>query len=451
LAVLPGCLTPWLHTRLVELGTRLPFAVAARELAASHHVGLGEATARRATEQAGAAYVAVQTAEATALAHDAPAPPAGPACQLLSVDGAMVPLVGGRWAEVKTLALGEVGSPVWEARTGEWVVHTTGLSYFSRLAEAATFSQLATVETHRRGTATAGVVCAVTDGAEWAQGFIDTHCPAAVRILDFPHAAQALGAVAVVVGEAGLAEPAAWLATQCQELKHGEPAVVLDRLRALVGALAPASTATAATAEAAVPPRLTAPPPATAAAPPPATAAAPPPASPASAVVQQCLDYLEKRQAHLQYAAFQAAGYPLGSGAVESANKLVVEARLKGAGMHWAVGHVNPMVAVRTVACADRWAEAWPGITAWLRGRAQADRADPAAAPVPVAGAADAAPLAARAVALLAQQPTSRDEPPPAPASPPPVAPAAGAERRPAPTHPWRRDRVGRARREVAA
>jgi hypothetical protein len=421
LAVLPGCLTPWLHTRLVELGTRLPFAVAARELAASHHVHLSEATARRMTEQAGAASVAVQTTEAEALARAAPAAPAGPARQLLSVDGAMVPLVGGGWTEVKTLAMGDLGAPVWEEHQGEWVGHATHLAYFSRHAEAATFSRLATVETHGRGTATAGVVCAVTDGAEWAQGFIDAHCPGAVRILDFPHAAHALGTVAAVVGAAGLAEPAAWLATQCHELKHGEPAVVLDRLRTLAAALAPGAATAAAT-------------------------------------VRQCVGYLEPRQGQIQYAAFQAAGYPLGSGAVESANKLVVEARLKGAGMHWAVAHVNPMVAVRTVACAERWAAAWPRITPPRRARRRSDPAAPPATPVAVAG--PAVPVAAaagggagvaQAAALVAQQPTSRDQPPPAPPLAPSVVPAATGPRRPGPTHPWRRARAGRAQREVAA
>ena len=36
---------------------------------------------------------------------------------------------------------------------------------------------------------------------------------------------------------------------------------------------------------------------------------------------------------------------------VESANKVVVQARLKGAGMHWEPTHVNPMLALRTAAC----------------------------------------------------------------------------------------------------
>jgi hypothetical protein len=47
---------------------------------------------------------------------------------------------------------------------------------------------------------------------------------------------------------------------------------------------------------------------------------------------------------------------------VESANKVLVEARLKGAGMRWAPASVNPMGALRTVACNDRWEEALPAI-----------------------------------------------------------------------------------------
>jgi hypothetical protein len=42
------------------------------------------------------------------LEREVPVAPQGPAVQLLSVDGAMVPLVVGEWAEVKTLALGVV-------------------------------------------------------------------------------------------------------------------------------------------------------------------------------------------------------------------------------------------------------------------------------------------------------------------------------------------------------
>jgi len=84
--------------------------------------------------------------------------------------------------------------------------------------------------------------------------------------------------------------------------------------------------------------------------------------------------YFTKRLAQVQYAAFQVAGYPIGSGSTESANKIVVEARLKGSGMHWARAHVDSMVALRTVACAHRWSEVWPRITARLRAEAEQRR-----------------------------------------------------------------------------
>jgi hypothetical protein len=50
--------------------------------------------------------------------------------------------------------------------------------------------------------------------------------------------------------------------------------------------------------------------------------------------VQERLGYLAKRRGMLDYAWYHARGYPIGSGSVESANKLVVERRLKGVGMH---------------------------------------------------------------------------------------------------------------------
>jgi hypothetical protein len=58
---------------------------------------------------------------------------------------------------------------------------------------------------------------------------------------------------------------------------------------------------------------------------------------------------------------------PIGSGSTKSANKVVVEARLKGSGMHWARVHVDPLVALRRVTCANGWGETWPRIAARLR------------------------------------------------------------------------------------
>ena len=110
-------------------------------------------------------------------------PGSGSGRLVVEVDGAKAPLVGGEWAEVKTVVIGEVDEAGAEPGT------LKEMSYFSRLTDAASFTRQALAETCRRGVGAGGDVALVSDGAEWIQGFGDFHCPGAVRILDFPHAA----------------------------------------------------------------------------------------------------------------------------------------------------------------------------------------------------------------------------------------------------------------------
>jgi len=94
-------------------------------------------------------------------------------------------------------------------------------------------------------------------------------------------------------------------------------------------------------------------------------------------VVVENVAYLEKRQAHLQSPRYQADEWPIGSGMVESANKQVMQTRLKGPWMHWACKNVNPMLELRTTVCNDRWEEAWQEVCARgdsLPGREQSER-----------------------------------------------------------------------------
>ncbi|PZS37788.1 MAG: ISKra4 family transposase [Pseudonocardiales bacterium] len=322
---------------VARLGTKMPFAQAVAELAFFWGVELDATTVRRHTEAAGAAYVAEQTAEVERLERERPAAPAGPTVQYLSADGAMVPLVGGQWAEVKTLAIGEV--EVGRDADGLPEAHTTNLTYFSRLADAETFTRQAYVETYQRGTESASVVCAVQDGAEWLQGLVDVLRPDAVRILDFPHAVEHLtGAAQPVLGK-GTPAFTAWLDQQAHTLKHAA-----DGARQVLTALARLPV------HVAVDPIV------------------------AAEARNGALAYFTKRLVQVQYATFQVAGYPIGSGSTESANKVVVEARLKGSGMHWARTNVNPLLALRTVACTDCWANVWPRISARLRADAEQHR-----------------------------------------------------------------------------
>jgi hypothetical protein len=414
LALLPGPLTPNLQESLTRLGTWLPFARAAKELDFFTHVDLSEATACRQAETAGAAYVAVQTAEVDRIEHDLPPAPPGPVLQQISVDGALIPLVHKEWAEVRTLAVGVVELPVLEH--GEMVVHTGQISYFSRLCDAETFGRLALVEIHRRGTETAKTVCAVNDGAAWEQEFVDLHCPQAVRILDFPHAAEYVATAGQVVYGQDTVPFHQWLDQELSTLKHGRPQTVLADLRQLENMVL----------------------------------AREPSDEQGAATIRTCVAYLEKRVDQIRYADFIALGYPIASGMVESGNKLVVEARLKGAGMHWARVHVNPMLALRTIACSDRWEEAWPQICQQMRqearGRTRERRhrrclkEQPPSSPVEVT----------QAAAPVTTQPQGQAASVVQPAPPRPVGISAPTQRhRPAADHPWRRPLTGRTRREA--
>jgi hypothetical protein len=298
---------------IVRLGARLPFAVVAEEMARLFGVSVSADTVRRLTEEAGGVLAAVEQRELERLEHDAPAEPAGPAVQQVSADGCMLSLVDGGWTEVRTIAIGTVvpqedGDP----RAEE-------ITYFSRHGSADTFIRQATLPTHERGTRRAGTVAAVMDGASWLQELISEQCPDAVRILDFPHAMGYLHTAAHAAFGQDSPEAAQWLDTWVPRCKTETPDAVLAALRAL-----PTPTAEAATAKG------------------------------------TAIRYLGSRKDQIRYAAFREQGLPIGSGIVESAGKLVVEARLKGSGMHWAPRNLNPLLALRSRLCSGQWDSAWP-------------------------------------------------------------------------------------------
>jgi hypothetical protein len=219
----------------------------------------------------------------------------------------------------------------------------SSLSSCSRLADVEQFNRAVLSELHRRGVETAGRVVAVSDGAEWIQGVIDLHCPQAVRILDCAHAAQRIA----LLGQTVAPDDPGWLAPQLHRLKQAGPTPLLAELREQVEQLA-------------------------------ALRAQPPPPE-----VSEALAYLDKRLALLQYPTFQAAGWPIGSGTVESANKLVVEARMKGAGMHWARPNVNALLVLRNAVCNDRWDEAWAHSTVVTAPPPPPDPVSPPSSPPP--------------------------------------------------------------------
>lgn len=69
---------------------------------------------------------------------------------------------------------------------------------------------------------------------------------------------------------------------------------------------------------------------------------------------QQALAYLQKRLDQMDYWSFREKGYPIGSGAIEGANKSVIGARMKRSGMRWSKDGVNRMAALRSLQTTSR-------------------------------------------------------------------------------------------------
>lgn len=323
LELLPGKLTPKGYEQLVRVSSWMPFRRAVEMFGEFTGIKVSKIVSQRNTEKAGAVYEGIQKAEVEWLQKKMPRAAVHPQKLQISADGAMVPLLHGVWAEVKTLVIGEVQPAVREK--GEMVVHTRKLSYFSRKVSSEEFETASLGEMHRRGVANAKAVAAVMDGAEWEQSFTDYHCPRAVRILDFAHAAEHVNPVGEFLYGEHTAESQAWLKERLHQLKYEGPKKLLLEMQKLQKKY------------------------------------------PQDKLITGNFAYLKKREKQIQYPTFQAQGWPIGSGIVESGNKLVVEARLKGAGMHWAEQHVNPMLALRNIICSDRWQDEWSKIEAGFR------------------------------------------------------------------------------------
>jgi hypothetical protein len=304
------------------------------EMKRHYQVTVSEATVRRATYEAGAAAEALVNEAVARIETGGEAAAVGEKQIVVSADGTMVGLVNGEWREVKSVAVGEF-SARWDALQNDYQVTTDKLSYFSRSYRAREFERQALAELHQRGATEAKMVVAVNDGAEWIQSFIDYHCPQAVRIIDFSHTLEYIAAAGKAVWGEGAPQFQPWFERMAHQLKHKPP----DQTVAELQLLRPKAKS-----------------------------------DEQKAILDRAIFYIQVRLPMMDYPHFQAKGYPIGSGSVESSHKSVVQRRLKGPGMRWAGPHIDPMLALRNLLANDRWDSTWPEIVAYRQRQLQQKR-----------------------------------------------------------------------------
>ncbi len=412
-----GSLSPGLLRVVCREGIEGGFVDTGDRVVESVGVTIDDEVLRRLTEGIGAVAEAVAEAEVqAAMARVARGQPAwmdadaavtlAPESGVLAVevDGMFVHL-DDDWHEMKVVTVAPLGPGVEvDADTGRERLCWGRASYGAGFEEAQAFWGRAHVEACRRGLGTPAVrtVVALGDGTEWiwrhARAFVALPGVELVETIDLYHAYEYLWAVGNTVFGEGTAAAAAWvepLKTRLYTEGAAPLHAALTTLARTVGA--PASDAAAESA--------------------------------AATAVRRALEYVTTNARRLEYPAFIARRFPIGSGAVESSCKSVVQARTKGAGMRWSAAGTQQVVSLRALHRSARWDTFWqsqPQRTRLLL-FPRACHA-PAALPTPDTTSARATP------AVVAPTPAPPDMPP------------ALRSLRPAADHPWRRQSLGRAR-----
>ncbi len=327
LGLLGGAYTPQVQQAITRLSSRLSYGEAHEELGLLWKVQISRSSLRQVTMRHGRVADGLIAEKVAELEAEAPPAIAQPEQLVMGTDGAMVQLTTGEWREVKTVSLGEF-RPVWDPKQRKVVTRTENISYFSRVETADAFSRSALVEWHRRGGENAQRVVAVQDGALWIQSFIDYHCPHAVRVIDFAHAQAYVASVGRAIHGAETDAFRQWYARMSKQLGHQPPQRTVNELQLLQRQH---------------------------------------PDHPEAAAMELAIRYLERRLPMIDYPHFRQQQIPIGSGNVESGHKVVMQRRMKQAGMRWAEASLNPMLALRMALCNGTWQTSWQAIAARVR------------------------------------------------------------------------------------
>jgi hypothetical protein len=289
---------------------------------------------RRATEGIGAVVEAEsQVAVKRALAGREPLSPqeisAKSSIVLVEVDGSMVHEVDGQWHEAKSGLVAPLGPEVQRDReTGREILAMGSPYYCAGFEQAEAFWYRVYVEACRLGLGTdqVGLVVLLADGAEWIWHYghrflgveVGDKRVEVIEIVDIFHAFEHLGTVAgAVFGQASEAANQ-WVEPLKRELQTRGASPILTALRSLT------------------------------------------PTDPnAVEEVRKAIGYFTEHAARMDYPAFVARALPIGSGAVESTCKVLIEQREKGAGMRWTENGAQTVASLRAIHRSGRWSLFW--------------------------------------------------------------------------------------------
>jgi hypothetical protein len=323
-----GCLSPGLGRVAARLGLEDAFGEGTDVLAEALGVDVAKEGVRRITEGLGMVAEAEQQ-EMIAVARQGEVLPvdadAGePTVVAVEVDGIMVH-TDAAWHEAKVGTIASLGPAIEvDPDTKRERLAWGRASSCVGLESSEDFWFRVYVEACRRGvgTTTLRTVVVLADGAEWiwnaVPGFLSIGEVEVVEVVDYYHAVEHLWTVANAVFGHGTPKAHAWAEPLKRDLLEKGATPIIQALEALV-----------------VSDPL------------------------AAEEVRTAIGYFTTHAARMNYPAFVARQFPIGSGAVESAGKLLVGEREKGAGMRWTRAGAQAVATLRALHRSGRWDAFW--------------------------------------------------------------------------------------------
>jgi hypothetical protein len=314
-------LSPALEDKLAYFATVTGSYEAASRLAAKVGVVIEDSTVRALVQRLGArAHEQTQARLKTIPKEKAPTS-APSALAVVMIDGFQVRHRGEGWGEKKTrkprVAWHEQKIGVFYRHEQNAAGQLTQKVVVSCQGEPVELGERLHWEARRGGLGRARETLSVCDGAAWIWNLVSARWGQAHQLLDFYHASQHLHAL----GEAWHPHEAqvrhTWVEKQLHDLRHGREKRVLRRIAGLV-----------------------------------------PSAGPAGEVIEREQNYFANHAGRMNYGSVAARGWPIGSGAVESACAQK-QGRVKGPGQFWSPAGLRHLTALIETRDNGYWEELW--------------------------------------------------------------------------------------------
>ena len=153
----------------------------------------------------------------------------------------------------------------------------------------------------------------IADGATWIWNWVTDCYPEAVQILDFFHAVEKIGTYAALqYSDAKIRSE--WLEAQKVRLPNNEVDKIIEELKTTIARTAESDKART-----------------------------------------EAIGYYENNSTRMQYKTYLEKGYIIGSGAIESAHRNVIQQRLKLSGQRWSIPGAQQIANLRAFSKSNQW------------------------------------------------------------------------------------------------